>query len=247
MRVQMRIDRALVDRGLVRSRTEAQELIASRQVRLDGLIVVKASTPVSADASLGIEGNLCPYVSRGGFKLAAALRSFSIDPGGKCCLDAGASTGGFTDCLLQHGAAHVTAVDVGHGQMAAAIANNARVTNHEGVNIRNLAPSDFSFPFDIIVADLAFISLTLVIEQLASVLSANGDMILLVKPQFEVGRDGIGKGGIVKDVVGRAAAVERIAAAGVSCGLTERGRMESPITGGDGNVEYLLWLRHVTH
>jgi 23S rRNA (cytidine1920-2'-O)/16S rRNA (cytidine1409-2'-O)-methyltransferase len=239
----MRLDRALAARGLARSRTEAQFLIAAGQVRVDGQPAEKASQPVADEAALSVEGPRSPYVSRGGLKLAAALEAFSVSVAGRAALDVGASTGGFTDCLLQWGAARVVCVDAGHGQMVPALAADPRVQSREGVNARFLKPADFDSPFDLIVADLSFISLTLVLPALAPLLRPDGDMIVLVKPQFEVGPAHLGKGGIVRDPKRREEAVQRVATSAAALGLETRGRVPSPILGGDGNEEHLLWLK----
>ncbi|MBV9849347.1 MAG: TlyA family RNA methyltransferase [Armatimonadetes bacterium] len=238
-----RLDRALATRGLARSRTEAQALILAGQVRVDGRPAEKAGQKVTDGAALSVEGERLPYVSRGGLKLAAALDAFGVPVAGRMALDVGASTGGFTDCLLQGGAARVAALDAGHGQMAPEIAADSRVQSREGVNARSLSPADFDAPFDLVVADLSFISLTLVLPALAPLLRPDGDMILLVKPQFEVGQGGVGKGGVVRDPSLREGAVRRVSEAAATLGLATRGRISSPIKGGDGNEEYLLWLQ----
>ncbi len=239
----MRLDRALAVRGLARSRTEAQGLIAAGQVRVDGRPAEKASQLVADEAALLVEGERSPYVSRGGLKLAAALDAFVLPVVGRTALDVGASTGGFTDCLLQRGAARVVAVDAGHGQMASEIAADPRVHSREGVNARFLSSADFDSLFELIVADLSFISLTLVLPALAPLLRPGGDLIVLVKPQFEVGAAHLGKGGIVRDLSQRSEAVHRVMGAAAALGLTVRGQIVSPIRGGDGNEEFLLWLR----
>ncbi len=240
----MRLDKALAARGLARSRTEAQALIAGGLVRVDGRPAEKASQPVAEGATLAVEEHgRCPYVSRGGLKLAAALETFEVSVTGRTALDVGASTGGFTDCLLQGGAARVVAVDAGHGQMDPKISTDPRVVSHEGVNARFLTPADFPGPFHLIVTDLSFISLTLVLPALAPLLEPDGDMIVLVKPQFEVGRDNLGKGGLVRDPSQREGAVRRVTTSAADAGLAVHGRMTSPIPGGDGNTEFLLWLR----
>jgi 23S rRNA (cytidine1920-2'-O)/16S rRNA (cytidine1409-2'-O)-methyltransferase len=239
----MRLDRALVSRGLARSRTEAQTLIAGGFVRVEGNTTTKASYGVDDQVAITVEGSACPYVSRGGLKLAAALDEFGIEITGRLCLDVGASTGGFTDCLLQGGAGGVIAVDVGHGQMAPALAADLRVTLREGVNARDLKPADFDHAFDVIAVDLSFISLTLVLPALVRLLAPGGDVIALVKPQFEVGRSAIGKGGIVRDPVLKEAAVHAVIACAKENWLYEAGSMTSPILGGDGNEEFLLHFR----
>ena len=239
----MRLDRALAARGLARSRTEAQALIAAGQVRVDGRSADKASLRVADEADLAVEGARLPFVSRGGLKLAGALDTFAVPVTGRTALDVGASTGGFTDCLLQRGAARVVAVDAGHGQMVPALASDPRVASREGVNARFLRPGDFDASFDLIVADLSFISLTLVLPALVPLLRPGGDMVVLVKPQFEVGAAHLGKGGLVRDPAQRARAVQRVGDAAAALGLETRGQRTSPILGGDGNEEFLLWLR----
>jgi len=240
----MRLDKALVVRGLCRSRAEAQAALDNGVVTVDGQTVRKASLPVGAEAALAVIETGPRWVSRGALKLDAALAHFGIDVAGRATLDVGASTGGFTECLLRRGAVSVHAVDVGHGQMVSTLAADPRVHSREGVNARSLAPTDFPHPFGIIVADLSFISLSLVLPGLAPLLGAGGDLVCLVKPQFEVGLAKLGKGGIVRDAGAREEAVTRVAAAAHACGLTEQGRMTSPIKGTEGNVEFLLWLTH---
>lgn len=238
-----RLDKALVRRGLARSRTEAQALIGAGQIIVSGALTVKPSLLVSEDIAVTVQGERAPYVSRAGLKLEAALDAFPIPVAGRVALDVGASTGGFTDCLLQQGAARVVAIDVGHGQMVSSLAADPRVERREGVNARALSPGDFDALFDIIAADLSFISLTLVLPALAPLLRPDGDLVCLVKPQFEVGAGNLGKGGIVRDVMKREEAVARVAESARAQGLAERGRIVSPILGGEGNTEYLLWLR----
>ena len=240
----MRLDRALAARGLVRSRTEAQALIAAGQVQIGGQVARRSSQTVAEDDTLTVVGERNPFVSRGGLKLAAALEGFALSVSGRTALDVGASTGGFTDCLLQRGAARVIAVDAGHGQMVPDLAADPRVESREGINARFLTPADFDSFFGVIVADLSFISLTLVLPALAPLLADGGDLILLVKPQFEVGAARLGKGGIVRDPALREQAVRRVAEAAFSQGLEAHGRLTSPILGGDGNEEYLLWVRY---
>ena len=243
----MRLDLALVDRGLAPSRTQAQAIIAADMVSINGHIVTKAGADVAETTTIEVAGGINPYVSRGGLKLAAALDHFAIDVTGKLCLDIGASTGGFTDCLIQRGAKHVNAIDVGHGQMTAAIAEDPRVTSREGVNARSITPSDFDHLFDIIVADLSFISVTLVLPAMANLAVKDGQFVILVKPQFEVGPSGIGKKGLVKDSRLRQEALQRVKVCAEANELTVKGSMTSPITGGDGNEEFLLWLQKIEY
>ncbi len=226
---------------MAESREKARALILAGEVFSGEKRVEKPGEQLAADAPLAVRQGL-PFVSRGGVKLAAALDAFAIDPRGKTCLDVGASTGGFTDCLLQRGAASVTAVDVGYGQLAWKLRNDPRVTVMERTNFRHLEQGSFPAPFDLAVADVSFISLTLIMPGIAAALRPEGEAVLLVKPQFEAGREAVGKGGIVRDPAEREAAVEKVSAA-AGPGFTVAGRIESPLTGADGNVEYLLHLK----
>ncbi len=235
-----RLDRLLVDRGLAESRERAQALILAGQVLVNGQKQEKAGALVLRGADIRILGEVLPYVSRGGVKLEAALREFKIDASGKTALDVGASTGGFTDCLLQHGASKVYAVDVGYGQIAWKIRQDKRVVVIERTNIRDIDPSLISEPIDIITIDVSFISLEKVIPSVIDFLKPGGDLIALVKPQFEVGREQVGKGGIVRDEAARKGAVDRVAGFIRSNGFEVKGLIQSPITGQDGNVEFLV-------
>lgn len=242
----MRLDTALVARGICRSRTEAQALLRAGLISVDGRRGLKASAEAAETAVLTRHDTGPRFVSRGALKLDAALTKFSLDVSGKTALDVGASTGGFTECLLRRGIGSVIAVDVGHGQMVPTIASDPRVESREGVNARFLSPADFPCPFepfDLVVADMSFISLTLVLPALRPLLAASGEMVCLVKPQFEVGHTHLGRGGIVRDLKARAEALERVASAARALGLREAGRMTSPIEGSDGNVEFLLRLQ----
>lgn len=239
----MRLDKALVAQGICRSRTEAQTLLDAELISVDGRRGLKASAETAADAVLARHDTGPRFVSRGALKLEAALTEFGIDVTGKAALDVGASTGGFTECLLRRGIGSVIAIDVGHGQMAAEVASDPRVQSREGVNARSLSPSDFPQPFDIIVVDVSFISLTLILPALAPLLLPAGDLICLVKPQFEVGQAHLGKGGIVRDPKARAEALERVSGAAKALGLRETARTVSPIEGSDGNTEFLLHLQ----
>lgn len=238
----IRLDQLLVSRGLAESHSRALALIMAGQVRVDGEVVSKAGTPVAADAEIAC-GPRQPFVSRGGQKLAGALDAFGIDATGVVALDAGASTGGFTDCLLQKGAAHVFAADVGHGQLDQKIADDPRVTVMDRTNVRHLTPASLPQAMDMVVGDLSFISLALVLPALAALVRPGGTLVLLVKPQFEVDRRNVGKGGIVRDPDTRDAAVDSVIAAARGCGLEFLGRATSPITGAKGNVEFLIHLR----
>ncbi len=236
----IRLDRLLVDRGLVESRERGQALILAGQVLVNGQKQDKAGALVPQDADIRIIGELLPYVSRGGLKLEAALRQFKIDVTGKTALDVGASTGGFTDCLLQHGVAKVYAVDVGYGQMAWKIRQDKRVVVVERTNIRDIDPSLIPELIDIVVIDVSFISLEKVIPSVMKFLKPRAELIALIKPQFEAGREQVGKGGIVRDEAARNAAVDRIREFIAGLGFEVKGLIPSPITGQDGNVEFLV-------
>jgi 23S rRNA (cytidine1920-2'-O)/16S rRNA (cytidine1409-2'-O)-methyltransferase len=241
----LRLDAELVRRGLARSREQAGELIAAGRVAVAGQRAAKAASQVSVDAAITVEqpAGEPDYVSRGGHKLAGALAAFPrLSVAGRRCLDAGASTGGFTDVLLRAGAAHVVAVDVGYGQLAWPLRTDDRVTVLDRVNVRNLTPEQVAPAPDLVVADLSFISLTLVLPALIACADPDADFLLMVKPQFEVGRDMVG-GGVVRDPELRAAAVTAVASAAGQSGVGVRGVTASPLPGPAGNVEYFLWLR----
>ncbi len=239
-----RLDQELVARGLARSRTEAAKLIEAQRVTLSGVLCAKASKKVEPEAVLEViaaEGE--EYVSRAGHKLAGALDVFTtISPEGLRCLDAGASTGGFTDVLLRRGARQVVAADVGHGQLVDQIREDRRVVVLEGLNVRYLEPSDIGGVVDLVVADLSFISLTLVLDALAGATKPGGSLVLMVKPQFEVGRGHLNRTGVVTDPQLRRSAVEAVIAKAKSAGLRLRGLARSPLAGQDGNAEFFLWL-----
>lgn len=239
-----RLDQELVSRSLARSRTEAAKLIDEGRVLLDGTTAAKASKKVSAESLIeviAVEGE--EYVSRAGHKLAGALDVFtSVSPVGLRCLDAGASTGGFTDVLLRRGAAQVVAADVGHGQLVDEIRNDQRVCVYEGLNVRYLQPEDIGGEVDLVVADLSFISLRLVIEALAGATRPGGSLMLMAKPQFEVGRDHLNRTGVVTDPMLRKNAVLGVVQSAQLVGLQLRGLARSPLPGQDGNVEFFLWL-----
>ena len=237
----LRLDRYLFERGLVQSREQGQALILAGQVLVNGQKKDKAGALVADDADVRILGEQMPYVSRGGLKLEAALREFRIDVTSTTALDVGASTGGFTDCLLQHGATKVYAVDVGYGQMAWKIRQDPRVVMIERTNIREMAADMISEKIDVAVIDVSFISLGKVIPSVIPFLKEGGGIIALIKPQFEVGKGQVGKGGIVRDEAARTTAVEKVKASFQAAGLEVRGIILSPITGQDGNVEYLLY------
>jgi 23S rRNA (cytidine1920-2'-O)/16S rRNA (cytidine1409-2'-O)-methyltransferase len=240
----VRLDRLILERGFVESREKGQALILSGQVLANDRKIDKAGALVPEDAKIRILGEQMPYVSRGGLKLEAALREFKIDVTGKTAMDVGASTGGFTDCLLQRGAGKVYAVDVGYGQMAWKLRQDPRVVVIERVNIRDMAPSLAPEQVDIAVIDVSFISLEKVIPSVQRFLKPGAAVVALIKPQFEVGREQVGKGGIVRDEAAREAAKERITAFVQEQGFDVRGVIPSPITGQDGNVEYLIHAVH---
>jgi 23S rRNA (cytidine1920-2'-O)/16S rRNA (cytidine1409-2'-O)-methyltransferase len=237
-----RLDRELVDRGLVESRQKAQALIMAGEVRVNGQKASKPGQPVDAEAALEVLARP-PYVSRGGFKLAAALQQFSIDVAGAVCLDVGSSTGGFTDVLLQAGAARVHAVDVGAGQLAWQLRTDPRVVLHEGINARELAFSDLGELVRLATCDVSFISVTLVLPAMVPLLQPDGQMVILIKPQFEAGKGQVGKGGIVRDPEVHQAARDRVETAVRQFGFSTN-IMDSPILGAEGNQEFLLHARH---
>jgi 23S rRNA (cytidine1920-2'-O)/16S rRNA (cytidine1409-2'-O)-methyltransferase len=244
-----RADQLLVEAGLAASRTAAQKLIAAGRVSWSGGNIVKPATDLASETQLKVAFDPEDrFVSRGGLKLAGALAKTGISPQGKRCLDVGQSTGGFTDCLLQAGARHVVGVDVGHGQLHPKLASDPRVTPLEGINCRALSPADLrqALPdggFALIVGDVSFISMTLILPQLPALLAADGDLLLLVKPQFEVGPANIGKGGIVRDPALYVEVEHKLRDCATSLELGVHGWLDSPITGGDGNREFFIWLK----
>ncbi len=239
-----RLDERVVALGLAESRAKAQALIMAGQVLVDDVPVDKAGTRVRDDAHVRLRGAASRFVSRGGDKLAGALDDLGVDPAAKCCLDVGASTGGFTDCLLQCGARRVYAVDVGYGQLDAKLRGDPRVVVLERTNARSLEAAQVPEAIDLVVADVAFISLRLVVPALAAV-APDAEWLLLVKPQFEVGREQVGKGGVVRDDALRAAAVESVRAAAEALGWREIARADSRVAGPKGNREIFLHLRRV--
>ena len=232
-----RIDVLLVERGLCESRARAQARVLAGEVIVDDQRVDKAGEKVRKDAHIRLKGEAMPWVSRGGLKLDAALGWFGVDPTGLVCADIGASTGGFTDVLLQHGAACVFAVDVGYGQLAHRLRTDPRVTNLERTHIVKLPVGTLTPAPRLAVVDVSFISLVQVLPALVPHLAPDARVVCLIKPQFEVGKGAVGKGGIVRDASARAAAVERVLAAAAAAGLACEGVRESPVTGADGNVE----------
>lgn len=245
----LRLDAELVRRGLARSREHASELVAGGRVTVAGSVASKPATAVTTDAAIVVreDPDRQEYVSRGGHKLAGALAAFAphgLSVSGRRCLDAGASTGGFTDVLLRHGARQVLAVDVGYGQLAWALRSDERVVVHDRTNVRDLTEELVAGPVDLVVGDLSFISLTLVLDALLGVTSPTGELVLMVKPQFEVGKDRVGKGGVVRDPALRTEAVVAVADAAARRGWGAVAVATSPLPGPSGNVEFFLLLRH---
>ena len=236
-----RLDLALVERGIVDTRSKAQALILARRIRVNGEYVDKAGAQVKDDDVLELVELEHPWVGRGGMKLAGAFESFSLDVSGRVCADIGASTGGFTQVMLEKGASKVYAIDVGYGQLDASLRDDPRVINREKTNARYLDATDFDEPVDFVSIDVSFISLELILPAVRSFLAPNGTVVALIKPQFEVGKADVGKGGIVRDPEKRQAAVDRIVAVAAALGFEVRGLVESPVKGAEGNVEYLLW------
>jgi 23S rRNA (cytidine1920-2'-O)/16S rRNA (cytidine1409-2'-O)-methyltransferase len=236
-----RIDKLLVDRGLIESRTKAQAVIMAGSVLVDEKRVEKPSEAYPADANIRIKGGgpETRYVSRGGLKLEAALKHFDIRPEGFTCIDIGSSTGGFTDCLLQHGAKHVVAVDAGTNQMVWSLRIDPRVTVKEKTNAREVRPEDFEDRFDLAVVDVSFISVTKLLPAILSLLAVDGRIVALIKPQFEVGKGEVGKGGIVRDPEKHERVVAEVNKFAEEIGLRMRGVIESPILGAEGNKEFL--------
>jgi 23S rRNA (cytidine1920-2'-O)/16S rRNA (cytidine1409-2'-O)-methyltransferase len=239
----IRLDVAMVDRGLTSTRERARSLILAGQVKVDGAVISKAGTAVRSDSQIDLVVPDHPYVGRGGIKLAHALDTFKIAVTGRHALDIGASTGGFTDALLQRGAESVVAVDVGHGQLDWRLRNDPRVTVREGINARTMVASDLPHAVDLVVIDVAFISLRHIFPAVRALLMPPADVIALVKPQFEAGRNEVGKGGIVSDPAVHQAVLARVQAEAAQAGFTAVAVVDSPITGAAGNREFLLLLR----
>jgi 23S rRNA (cytidine1920-2'-O)/16S rRNA (cytidine1409-2'-O)-methyltransferase len=235
-----RLDAELVRRGLAGSRAEAEEAVRAGQVIVRGAPATKTTTLVGADEALSVRGPARRFVSRGGTKLAAALEAFAVDPSGRDCLDAGASTGGFTDCLLQHGARQVVAVDVGYGQLAWELRTDPRVTVLDRANIRELDPTTLPYRPSLATADLSFISLRSAIGSLVAIAAPRADLVLLVKPQFEAGRDDVGPGGVVADPRVWRRVIDDVADSAAGAGAGVAAVICSPITGPAGNVEFLV-------
>ena len=237
-----RIDKLLVERGLAESRTKAQAMVMAGVVLVDEQRVEKPSEQFGTEAQIRIKHADDPtsrYVGRGGLKLEAALREFQLDVHGLVCLDVGASTGGFTDCLLQNGAAKVFAIDVGHNQIDWRLRNDPRVEVREGINARYLRAEEFPVHFDLVVIDVSFISVIKILPAVASLVRPDGSLVVLIKPQFEVGRGDVGSGGVVRDEQKRLRAVAAVNEFASTLGLKLQATIESPITGAEGNVEYL--------
>jgi 23S rRNA (cytidine1920-2'-O)/16S rRNA (cytidine1409-2'-O)-methyltransferase len=247
-----RLDAELVRRGLARSREHASELVTAGKVKVSGTVATKPATGVGADAPILVDTSDTEdpgYASRGAYKLLGALEVFGprgLTVKGRRCLDAGASTGGFTDVLLRHEAASVIAVDVGYGQLVWALQTDQRVTVMDRTNVRTLTLEAIGEPVDLVVSDLSFISLTLVLPALTSVVRADGDLVLMVKPQFEVGKERLGKGGVVRDPELRADAVRGVARKAAELGWGVEAVAASPLPGPSGNVEYFLWIRRTS-
>ncbi len=238
-----RLDVMLVERGLADSREKAQRLILAGVVRVEGQVVDKAGRPCDSEAGITVEAGE-KFVSRGGGKLDAAFSAFSLDVSGLVCADIGASTGGFTDCLLQHGAAKVYAVDVGKGQIDWRLRQDPRVVVRDQLNARYLVRQDIPEPFHFSVVDVSFISLTLILPPVTTLIEPGGQLVTLIKPQFEAGRENIGKGGVVRDPAVREAVIARIREFGTkTLSLEWLGLCESPVKGPAGNVEFLAWWR----
>lgn len=242
MAKKVRADVLLVERGLVESREKAQALILAGKVYVGEVRVNKAGDTLLPDLNIEVRGETLPYVSRGGVKLKGAIDAFQFDPAGKVCADFGASTGGFTDCLLQGGAQRVYAIDVGYGQLHEKLRKDDRVVVMERVNARHLNETSLPELVDVVVIDASFIGLSKLLPSAKAVLKDGGDILAMVKPQFEVGRDAIGKNGVVRDDAARAQAINDVSASARELGLTERQRADAVIRGPEGNHEAFLWL-----
>ena len=239
MKHKERLDVLLVERGLAESRSRAQAVIMAGEVYVNGQKADKAGMDVPLEAEIEVRGNVCPYVSRGGLKLEKALRDFGVDPTGYVCSDSGASTGGFTDCLLQQGASKVFAIDVGYGQLAWKIRSDPRVVVMERTNIRYVTPEDLGEPLDLSVVDVSFISLKIVLPAIQKLLKPTGQVLCLIKPQFEAGKENVGKKGVVRDPEIHAQVVGDFVALAASLGFTLKNLTFSPVKGPEGNIEFL--------
>ncbi|MCB9640265.1 MAG: TlyA family RNA methyltransferase [Myxococcales bacterium] len=242
-----RLDKLVVERGLCESRAKAQALIMAGQIVVNDQRVDKAGAMIPVEAEIRIKGDVLPYVSRGGLKLEAALEAWSVRVDVDVAVDLGASTGGFTDCLLQRGCRKVIAIDVGYGQLHPKLRNDERVINMERTNARYLTRADVPLQedeqIDLLVADLSFISLELVIEAMVALVAEGGEYVWLIKPQFEVGREQVGRGGVVREDEVRHRCADEMSAVAARYGLRELSRMDCPIHGPKGNIEILMWLR----
>ncbi len=236
-----RIDKLLVQGGFAESRTKAQALVMAGVVLVNEKRIDKPSELFAPDAAIRIKGDSPEnkYVGRGGLKLEAALKTFSIDPSGFTCIDIGASTGGFTDCLLQHGAERIVAIDVGTNQLVWSLRTDPRVDIRENTNARNLKPTDFEMKFDLVVMDVSFISVTKILPAVIPLLKPTGSIIVLIKPQFEVGKGEVGKGGIVRETEKHERVIAEVNQFAAGIGLRNKGLIESPILGAEGNKEFL--------
>lgn len=239
MKHKERLDVLLVEKGLCESRSRAQAVIMSGEVYVNGQKSGKPGTPTDVEAEIEIRGNACPYVSRGGLKLEKALRDFGVDPTGLTCLDSGASTGGFTDCLLQNGAKQVFAIDVGYGQLAWSIRTDPRVVCMERTNIRYVTPEQLGTPVQLAVIDVSFISLRIVLPAVKALLSADGQIICLIKPQFEAGKENVGKKGVVRDPAVHQAVLNSFLQLADELQMTVCNLTFSPVKGPEGNIEFL--------
>ena len=243
MKQKQRLDVFLTEQGLAESRSKAQALIMAGLVYVDGQKVDKPGAAVEASQNVEVRGAGCPYVSRGGLKLEKALRDFGVDPTGFVCSDSGASTGGFTDCLLQKGARKVYAIDVGYGQLAWKIRSDPRVVCMERTNVRNLTPADLDEPLDLSVIDVSFISLKLVLPVIRELLKPGGQVLCLIKPQFEAGKEKVGKKGVVRDPAVHREVLENFLATADALDFTLKNLTYSPVKGPEGNIEFLAHLK----
>ena len=237
-----RLDALLVKRNLVQSRERAKTTIMAGLVLVDGQKVDKAGTMVKPEAEIRVLGNTLPYVSRGGLKLEKAIREFGVSLQGKVTADIGASTGGFTDCMLQNGAVKVFAIDVGYGQLAWSLRTDERVVNMERTNVRNVTPDQLGQPVDLASIDVAFIALEKVLPSVREMLQPEGEIVALIKPQFEAGREKVGKKGVVREPSVHEEVIFRVLALARQMELTPKALTYSPVKGPEGNIEYLVWL-----
>ena len=242
MKHKERLDVLLVSLGLAESRAKAQATIMAGEVYVNGQKADKSGMEIDITSNVEVRGSACPYVSRGGLKLEKALRNFGVDPTGYVCSDSGASTGGFTDCLLQQGASKVFAIDVGYGQLAWKIRNDPRVVVMERTNIRYVTPEDLGQPLDLSVIDVSFISLSLVLPVVKTLLKPTGQVLCLIKPQFEAGKDKVGKKGVVRDAAVHEEVLQNFISLAKSLGFTIRNLTFSPVKGPEGNIEFLAHL-----